>query len=302
MQTALSWRAALARLLLAGGLGLGLASPALAADWPSGFTKCANERQTCAAGPNLRQVSFGILNKWFIKNLSGNVACTTATFGDPYPGKKKVCAVGPLVATGGGALSATSTGEGTFYGATGQGNCSYDPVPAGQRLIAAMNLTDYAGSAACGEYVTVTGPKGTVTVRITDKCPECKPGDIDLSEEAFPKIADPVAGRVPISWYVVRGDVSGPVSFRYKEGSTRWWTAIQVLNHAVPITKLEILPSGASAWITVPREDYNYFVYTTPIAAGPLQVRITGLTGATLQQQLPEPAGGLVVQGTGQFP
>ena len=38
------------------------------------------------------------------------------------------------------------------------------------------------------------------------------------------------------------------------------------------------------------------------IATGPLQVRITALGGATLMDTLPEPTGGLLVAGTGQFP
>lgn len=211
-------------------------------------------------------------------------------------------ATSPAAGTGNPqALSGTFSGEGTFYGATGGGNCSFDASPE-NLMVAAMNHTDYAGSAVCGEFVTVTGPRGSVTVRITDQCPECKPGDIDLSEQAFAAIADPVAGRVPISWYVVAGDVSGPVAFRYKEGSTRFWTAIQVRNHRLPITRLEILPNGATMWINVDRTDYNYFVYPTAIAAGPLGVRVTALGGATLVQTLPEPVGGLVVQGSGQFP
>lgn len=168
-------------------------------------------------------------------------------------------------------------------------------------MVAAMNQTDYAGSAACGEYVSVTGPKGKVTVRITDRCPECRPGDIDLSEQAFAKIAEMSAGRVPISWYVVAGDTTGTVGYRYKEGSTRYWLGIQVLNHRLPVTKLEIRPNGASNWIPVNREEYNYFVYPSAIAAGPLQVRITGLGGATLLQSLPEPQGGVVVSGSNQF-
>jgi expansin (peptidoglycan-binding protein) len=95
------------------------------------------------------------------------------------------------------ALGATRSGEGTYYGATGEGACSFDA--SSNRMVAAMNHTDYAGSAACGEYVTVTGPKGTITVRITDECPECAAGDIDLSGEAFALIADrwPVACPSP---------------------------------------------------------------------------------------------------------
>lgn len=200
-----------------------------------------------------------------------------------------------------GALSPTMKGDGTFYGATGQGNCSFDASP-DNLMVAAMNHVEYAGSAACGEYVAVTGPKGSVTVRITDQCPECKSGDLDLSESAFARIADPVAGRVPISWHVVPGDVSGPVSYRYKEGSSRWWVAIQVRNHRLPITGLDIKPNGSADWIAVRREDYNYFVYPTAIATGPLQVRVTALGGATLIDTLPEPAGGVQVAGAGQFP
>jgi expansin (peptidoglycan-binding protein) len=169
-------------------------------------------------------------------------------------------------------------------------------------MVAAMNGPDYAGSAVCGEYVAVTGPKGSVTVRITDQCPECKKGDLDLSVEAFARIADPVAGRVPISWHVVPGDVSGPVSYRYKEGSSRWWVAIQVRNHRLPVTGLEIKPSGSADWIAVARTDYNYFVHPTDIGTGPVQVRITALGGATLVDTLPEPSGGVVVAGGAQFP
>lgn len=197
-------------------------------------------------------------------------------------------------------LGETRTGDGTFYGATGEGACSFDA--SSDLMVAAMNHADYAGSAACGEHVTVTGPLGTVTVLITDECPECAAGDIDLSAQAFAKIADPVAGRVPISWHVVSGDESGPVQYRYKEGSTRYWTAIQLRRHRLPIARLEILPSGASAWIDVQRTDYNYFVYPTAIASGPLQVRVTASTGVMLQDTLPEPQGGLLVDGAAQFP
>lgn len=220
----------------------------------------------------------------------------------PSPAPAPAPSPGPAPAPGvPGALSPTFTGEGSFYGATGGGNCMFDPSP-DNLLVAAMNAADYAGSAVCGEYVAVTGPKGSVTVRITDQCPECKKGDLDLSAEAFARIADPVAGRVPIHWAVVPGDVSGPVSYRYKEGSSRWWVAIQVRNHRLPVTALEIKPGGSSEWVAVPRTDYNYFVYPTAIATGPLQVRVTALGGVTLSDTLPEPVGGLQVAGTGQFP
>ncbi|AKJ31638.1 lipoprotein [Caldimonas brevitalea] len=223
--------------------------------------------------------------------------------GDGGSGDESLAAPAPggQVAQGGPGVGETRHGDATYYGADGTGNCSFDASP-NDLMVAALNDTDYAGSAACGAFVSVRGPKGSVTVRITDRCPGCAPGDIDLSEQAFAKIADLTAGRVPVTWQVVAGDVSGPVRYRYKDGSTRWWTAIQVLNHRLPIEKLEIKPSGSSQWIAVKREPYNYFVHQPEIAAGPLQVRVTAQGGATLVDTLPEPQSNLVVAGRAQFP
>jgi pectate lyase len=77
------------------------AGAAQAVDWPSGYSKCADEGGTCKAGSSARLVSFGIKDKFVIKTLSGDIPCTVATFGsDPYPGLAKKCAVGPLDTTG----------------------------------------------------------------------------------------------------------------------------------------------------------------------------------------------------------
>ncbi len=193
------------------------------------------------------------------------------------------------------------TGNATYYDATGAGNCGFDPSP-GDLRVTAMNAPDYANSAVCGAYLAVSGPRGNVTVRVTDRCPECPTGHLDLSQQAFARIADPVAGRVPIRWQLVAGDVQGPVQYRYKEGSSRYWVALQVRNHRWPVTALEIRPAGATAWTPVARMDYNYFVYPQQIAEGPLQVRITAVTGAVLIDTLPAPASALQVAGGGQFP
>jgi expansin (peptidoglycan-binding protein) len=92
------------------------------------------------------------------------------------------------------------TGEATYYNATGTGSCGV-PFPS-DYLVAAMNQAQYQKS-YCGKCVSVTGPNGTVVVRILDLCPGCKPGGLDLSETAFKQIADLSAGRVPITWHFV---------------------------------------------------------------------------------------------------
>ncbi|MEJ2578977.1 MAG: expansin EXLX1 family cellulose-binding protein, partial [Kineosporiaceae bacterium] len=146
----------------------------------------------------------------------------------------------------------TYTGEGTFYGATGEGNCSYEASD--DRMIAAMNHADYENSQACGAHLAVSGPSGvTITVKVVDQCPECSPGDIDLSAEAFAKLADPSAGRIPISWTLLSPDLDTPVSYRYKEGSSQWWCGIQVRDHRNPVRSVEV--QVGSSWRNLPRKD-----------------------------------------------
>ncbi len=71
-----------------------------AADWPSGYSKCADQGGTCKVGSTSRAVSFGSKDKFVVKTLSNNVPCTVATFGtDPNPGVAKKCAVGPAGGT-----------------------------------------------------------------------------------------------------------------------------------------------------------------------------------------------------------
>ncbi|KQV87848.1 hypothetical protein ASD15_27750 [Massilia sp. Root351] len=70
---------------------------AQAADWPAGYSKCADEGNTCKAGSSARVVSFGIKDRFVVQTRSGDIACTVASFGsDPYPGLAKKCAVGPI--------------------------------------------------------------------------------------------------------------------------------------------------------------------------------------------------------------
>ncbi len=192
------------------------------------------------------------------------------------------------------------TGEGTYYNADGSGNCMFDPSP-NDLMVAAMNQVDYANAALCGAFIEITGPKGTVTVRIVDRCPECPAGDVDMSPQAFAKIADLVAGRVPIRWRVVSPALPGPIMYRFKEGSNQWWTAVQVRNHRNPIAKFEYRRSNGQ-WQTVSRTEYNYFVATSGMGAGPYTFRVTDVYGNTLTDSgIPFLEGGSI-SGAAQFP
>jgi len=96
-------------------------------------------------------------------------------------------------------------GEGTFYSpGVGLGACGAQNGDA--EFVAALNIEQFGGyvnpadSPACGACINITGPKGSINVKVVDKCPGCKHGDMDLSPVAFEQIADMAAGRVKIAW------------------------------------------------------------------------------------------------------
>ena len=200
---------------------------------------------------------------------------------------------------GAGPITAPESGVATYYDATGAGACSFDPTP-NDLDVAAIDMPEWNGSAPCGECAAVTGPNGSITVRIVDLCPGCEQGHLDLSMEAFAKIADVSAGRVPIKWQVVPCAVAGAVAYRYKEGSSQYWTAIQVRNHRLPIQSLEVQLGGT--WQPVARSDYNYFVDAAGVGTtGAFAVRITASDGQQLVDMLPPVQSALVVSGAAQF-
>jgi expansin (peptidoglycan-binding protein) len=174
---------------------------------------------------------------------------------------------------------AVHQGHASFYDSKGSGgNCSFPGAPA-NRLYVALGPSEYAAGAACGGSLDVTGPKGTVRVLITDQCPSCPAGKIDLSKEAFAKIADPGQGIASVSYRAaVSPPLPGPLTFRMQKGASQWWFAIQVGNHGNPLRSVEAKPAGGG-WRMTKRQDYNYWLVDAGLGAGPYSIRVTDVYG-----------------------
>lgn len=174
----------------------------------------------------------------------------------------------------------TYHGVATEYSAgNGDGACLFGP--AANLMIAAMNYTDYETAKACGAYVLVRAADGaSVTVLITNECPlPCAPGQIDLSQQAFARLASPALGRISITWKLLSPAVSRTISIRYKTGSSRWWCAIQVIGHRNPVALLEV--RADNRWRRLPRTSYNYFISGDGSGCGG-PIRVTDIYGQQL--------------------
>lgn len=170
--------------------------------------------------------------------------------------------------------AATTSGKATFYDlAGGTGNCSMR-APADD-LYVALGNSEYRAAAACGGYLQVTGPKGSVRVKVVDRCPECEPGHVDLSRKAFARIADPVQGIVPVRYRpVVDPSGQGRLSVQVKDGSSRFWVALLVDGAGNPLRKVEAR-TGGGAFQTLQRADFNFWIGEGGAGGGPFQVRVT---------------------------
>ncbi|WP_241003023.1 expansin EXLX1 family cellulose-binding protein [Streptomyces sp. CB01881] len=176
---------------------------------------------------------------------------------------------------------ASYQGVATSYDATdGNGACSFGP--SGDLMIAAMNHTDYESSKACGASVLVRAANGaSITVRVVNECPlPCAPGQLDLSHEAFAKLAELSVGRLPITWTLLSpGTAPDTMSIRYKTGSTQWWCGIQAIGHRNPVAALEV--RTADGWRQLSRTDYNYFLSPDGSGCGG-PIRVTDVYGEQL--------------------
>ncbi len=206
-------------------------------------------------------------------------ARATATPATPSATKTRQQASGTSSLAGRIRPGVTYRGVATFYDADGGGACLYDPSD--DVMTGAMNTADYESSKACGAYVLVHAASGaTITVRITNECPgDCAPGQIDLSAQAFAKLAAPSAGRIPITWNLASPSTSDTISIRYKTGSTRYWCGIQAIGHRNPLARLEV--RAGSGWRQLQRTDYNYFISEDGSGCGGA-LRLTDIYGEQL--------------------
>ena len=170
-------------------------------------------------------------------------------------------------------------------------NCGY-PDAAASGTYVALSPADFAGSAACGTVFDVTGPKGTVRVTVADQCPECEPGHLDLAAPAFARIADPVAGIVPITFTrVVDPPTPGPVRVRVKEGSSQYWLALLPIDTGNPLASVSVQGTALA------RTGYGYWVAAAGAGPGPYQVRLTDDRGHAATVTVPLSVGSTVSTG-----
>ena len=196
-------------------------------------------------------------------------------------------------------VSLPISGTATHYVLTGLPNCSY-PSPPADDLFVALPPSQYDGAAACGGYLTITGPDGSVTVQVIDQCPDCAAGHIDLSEPAFAKLAPLSAGLINVRYqYLADPPLPGPITMEVKSGSSQYWLALLADNTGNPLASVQV-ETASGGWISLARASYNYWIAQSGAGDGPFTVRLTDAEGnqVTVRNVALDPG---AVQSTGVY-
>eukprot|EP00903_Cladosiphon_okamuranus_P017318 g15956.t1 len=151
------------------------------------------------------------------------------------------------------------TGDATYYGAIpdGEGNCAIrPPLPSmyDGMIAVALNDAQYGDSVMCGACIEGEGSgegagadpvEGPFKAYVTDRCPECAFGDLDLALSGD--------GRWDITWRFVPCEDSSDQTFLF-EGSNDYYWKIQPRGGKSPVEKLWINGQEAA------RSQDNFFI------------------------------------------
>ncbi len=200
------------------------------------------------------------------------------------PGGGRTLAAGPARARPG------TDGQAVFYDpGRAAGSCGLGPFPAGG-WYASLPARGYASGRACGSYVDVYGPDGTVRAEVVDLCPDCAAGTVDLSRAAFARIADPRRGTVAVSYQTVLDPpLPGPLMLRIDTVGRPGTLAVQVINHGNRLSSVAASPPGGPWQRLAPRAD-GY--WAGPLRPGRRSVRSRAAGGPRAARRRPCPPDG----------
>lgn len=157
-------------------------------------------------------------------------------------------------------------------------SCTF-PAPALASSTVALNEPQYGDSLMCGACIEGEGSgvgsggnpiSGKFKAYVSDKCPECKNGDLDFSESGD--------GRWEISWKFVpcSGGNEEP-SFMF-EGSHEYYWKLQPRGTKSPVVELSV--NGAKG----ERTDDNFFIVTEGVPFYGEQHVVTKTVGGTTHE------------------
>ena len=172
-------------------------------------------------------------------------------------------------------------GRALFYDpGTALGSCTLGPFPA-RGWYASLSPRQFAHGHACGTYLVVRGPSGTVRAEVVDLCPSCRATTVNLSRSAYDRIGDPRPGAAPVTYHWVADPrLRRPLGLRVSAPGPGE-LALQVVSHGNRLASVAITRVGpaAPAWRRLRLDAHDFWIARGVTSAGPFAVRIADVFG-----------------------
>jgi expansin (peptidoglycan-binding protein) len=126
------------------------------------------------------------------------------------------------------------------------------------------------------------------------------PGDIDVSPEAYQALH---TGEFPrdMTWQLAKCPDTGTLRYHFQTGANVWWTSLWVRNPRVPVTKVEVKSANHASFVELARGGDGTLTDGSGFGEGGFTLRITGIDGQVVEDQLPGFQPGAIVTSSKQF-
>ena len=189
-------------------------------------------------------------------------------------------------------------GRATFYDAAnpsgGKGTSGYDvPGPSELDQVVAINNVQWNGSEASGAFLEVSGPKqregaAPITVQVVDYLYERADG-LDMSAEAFAKVANPIDGVVNIDYQLVGPADDYVTAYGYRIGqgivvegipeTNPYYAAVRLNNHRYPIESVDLITNSGNTVDLIRQSDNRFVLNGNYPLSGPQDLLVTDIFG-----------------------
>ncbi|ETW09020.1 hypothetical protein H310_01490 [Aphanomyces invadans] len=169
------------------------------------------------------------------------------------------------------------------------GNCApMHPLPNATLYHVAMNDKQYNSGLHCGRCVQIEckDPRctsnRTVLAQVTDRCPECKFGDLDLTLPLFNELTGHFTDKYKIEWQFVDCPTNGGIVVCAKEGSSKFWLYVQPMNTVSGVKEMKVNGGAAPPFLPC------FYFMTTKLGVEleETEVEMTSWAGETIKTKV----------------
>lgn len=170
----------------------------------------------------------------------------------------------------------------------------------GEYLAGVSNQFSQNGG-VCDACILIETAKGkSIVARVVTYGVEQAAGDIDVSPSVYQAIHE---GEFPrsMTWHFARCPEAGGLQYEFQTEANPYWTSLWVRNPRVPLTKAEVKSQSDADFVALARAGDGTLTDAGGFGEGAFTLRLTGMDGQVISQELPGFQPGQLVKSELQF-